>query len=149
MSSWRFSSFFKGIWTAYFGWTLCSYSSRPQGRPRALFVALQWGLRPTHRPSGCAWQTRARPRDGIAGEGRSRGGGAGSRASDAPSHQHLPSFCSLCAPDTAVGGHVFRSKELGTFSNVICGNVFHCVVFLMALLRNYLHKTKFNTCTVQ
>lgn len=49
MSSWRFSSFFKGIWTAYFGWTLCSYSSRPQGRPRALFVALQWGLRPTHQ----------------------------------------------------------------------------------------------------
>lgn len=75
MSSWRFSSFFKGIWTAYFGWTLCSYSSRPQGRPRALFVALQWGLRPTHRPSGCAWQTRARPRDRIAGGGPVTGRG--------------------------------------------------------------------------
>lgn len=140
---------FKGIWTAYFRRTLCSYSSSPQGRPRALFVALQWGLRPTHRPS-CAWRRRARPRDGVAGGGPVTGRGVPGHG---PAMLPLTSICQvsvpLCAPDTAVGGRVFRSKELGTFSNVICGNVFHCVVFLMALLRNYLHKTKFNTCTVQ
>lgn len=98
MSSWRFSSFFKGIWTAYFGWTLCSYSSRPQGRPRALFVALQWGLRPTHRPSDCAWQTRARPRDGIAGGGPVTGRGCrvtGQRCSLSPaSAKFLFALCS-------------------------------------------------------
>lgn len=41
MSSWRFSSFLKVSGQHSLG--------GPQGRPRALFVALQWGLRPTHR----------------------------------------------------------------------------------------------------
>lgn len=132
MSSWRFSSFLKVSGQHTLGGRFAVTPADPRGGPERCLWRCSGGSAPP--TDSCAWRRRARPRV---------------RASDAPSHQHLPSFCSLCAPDTTVGGRVFRSKELGTFSNVICGNVFHCVVFLMALLRNYLHKTKFNTCTVQ
>lgn len=149
MSSWRFSSFLKVSGQHTLGGRFAVTPADPRGGLGRCLWRCSGGSAPPTDPAAVPGRRGRGPGMGSRGEGRSRGGGAGSRASDAPSHQHLPSFCSLCAPDTAVGGRVFRSKELGTFSNVICGNVFHCVVFLMALLRNYLHKTKFNTCTVQ
>lgn len=125
MSLWRFSSFFNGIWTAFFGGDALQLPQQtPEEGPGAVCGAAV-GPAPQAVPAG-----RGRgPRMGSQ-EGDGEGWVAGRTM------LHLTSICQvsilLCAPNTTVRACVFSVvclKELGTFSNMICGNVFHCSVF--------------------
>lgn len=98
MSSWRFSSFLKVSGQHTLGGRFAVTPADPRGGLGRCLWRCSGGSAPPTDPAAVPGRRGRGPGIGSRGEGQSRGGGAGSRASDAPSHQHLPSFCSaLCS----------------------------------------------------